>query len=34
MCARQDGRHVQVHLDRRLGTVVVQDIRDGAERAA
>jgi hypothetical protein len=31
---RQDGRHVQVHLDRRLGTVVVQDIRDGAERAA
>ncbi|MCW3016886.1 MAG: hypothetical protein JWO02_3978 [Solirubrobacterales bacterium] len=31
---RQDGRDVQVHLDRRLGTVVVQDLRGGATRAA
>lgn len=31
---RQDGRQVQVHLDRRLGTVVVQDTFDAASRAA
>jgi hypothetical protein len=31
---RQDGRDVQVHLDRRLGTVVVQDTFDAARRAA
>jgi hypothetical protein len=31
---RQDGRRLQVHLDRRLGTVVVQDVFDGATRAA
>lgn len=31
---RQDGRRVQVHLDRRLGTIVVQDVFDGASRAA
>jgi len=31
---RQDGRSVQVHLDRRLGTIVVQDVFDGASRAA
>ncbi len=31
---RQDGRRVQVHLDRRLGTVVVQDVFDDVTRAA
>ncbi len=31
---RQDGSRLQVHLDRRLGTVVVQDVFDNAFRAA
>jgi hypothetical protein len=31
---RQDGRQVQVHLDRRLGTVVVQHRFDETSRAA
>ncbi len=31
---RQDGSKVQVHLDRRLGTVVVQDVFGDVSRAA